>query len=435
MMKPIRRLLFALAPLLLAACKHPLDIEGQGDIVEVQNGLRGCSLEEFQAGFARCTDNDVFGDEAVAYRALPRPGWRFSHWRGICLEEDQGDCGFSYSKALAEAWDSRNPDTPLPPLTAVFVQDGNTLTGQRYITSQFGAEGRNSYGSLLDALLTEAGMLRYTTQQASSRSTFDRRAYDYQRQQDGLLAVRPEGGAYLSGGAATRTLDFLTLVDTDTGDGDISVAYAMQAQANGRAGLFSGTYYCAHISSRAPGYARFFRAVFDGQGRGALNVISDRWGQSGSAAMQYQVFTDGTTTLDYLGLRLVGGLSADGSVFAAAEIDSEGRGAGICLRASSNKTLGTVQGSYYGAWLNLQPVTAVTDILVDVSGQTAESVLRDSLGGRSYFLAQDFMLVKFDGRLETRSDEGAVSPDGRIMFIVDTNPVSLPRLTVYIKKG
>lgn len=434
-MKPFRRVLFTLAPLLLAACKHPLSIEGRGDIIEVQNGLRGCSLEEFQAGFARCTDNDVFEDEAITYRALPRPGWRFSHWRGICPNEAQGDCGFSYRQALAEAWDSRNPGRPLPPLTAVFVQEGSTLAGRRYITGQFGAEGRNSYGSLLDALLADTGKLRYTTQQASTRSTFDRSVYDYQRQPDGLLAIRPEGGAFRSGGAATRTLDFLIVVDTDNSDGDISVAYAMQAQSNARAGMFSGTYYCAHISSRAPGYARFFRAVFDGQGHGALNVISDRWGQSGSAAMQYQVLTDGTTTLDYLGLRLVGGLSADGSVFAAAEIDSEGKGAGICLRASSNKTLGTVQGSYYGGWFNLQPVSAVTDILVDVSGQTAESVLRDSLGGRRYLLDRNFMLVKFDGRLETRENNGAVSPDGRVMFTVDTNPANLPRLSVYIKKA
>ena len=84
--------------------------------------------------------------------------------------------------------------------------------------------------------------------------------------------------------------------------------------------------------------------------------------------------------------------------------------------------------------MRLDPVTAVTDILVDVSGQTAESVLRDSLGGRSYLLEQNFLLVKFDGRLETRSTNGAVSPDGRVMFIVDSNPGNLPRLAVYIKK-
>ena len=64
MMASLPRSLLLVLLLALAACKHPLEIDGQGDIVERNNGYRGCSLEEFEAGFTRCTHNEVFQDEA-----------------------------------------------------------------------------------------------------------------------------------------------------------------------------------------------------------------------------------------------------------------------------------------------------------------------------------------------------------------------------------
>ena len=61
--------------LLMQACKHPLAIEGEGDIVERLDGARGCTLEQFQAGDTRCTDNEVIAsDYIVSYEAIPRPG-------------------------------------------------------------------------------------------------------------------------------------------------------------------------------------------------------------------------------------------------------------------------------------------------------------------------------------------------------------------------
>jgi hypothetical protein len=44
------------------------------------------------------------------------------------------------------------------------------------------------------------------------------------------------------------------------------------------------------------------------------------------------------------------------------------------------------------------------------------------------------MLVKNDGRIDTQSNFGAVSPDGRILFVVNTNGSQFPRLAVYVKK-
>ncbi len=45
--------------LLLQACKHPLAIEGEGDIIEQLLGHRGCTREEFQASSPRCLENEV----------------------------------------------------------------------------------------------------------------------------------------------------------------------------------------------------------------------------------------------------------------------------------------------------------------------------------------------------------------------------------------
>ena len=96
--------------------------------------------------------------------------------------------------------------------------------------------------------------------------------------------------------------------------------------------------------------------------------------------------------------------------------------------------VGNVTGSYYGAWISTQPVTAVTELLLDKMGQTAETVLRDSAGGRNYALGQNFMLVKATGQITTRDADGAVSPDGRVMFIVQTDPNRFPTLIVYVRK-
>ncbi|MCB1710603.1 MAG: hypothetical protein KDI10_17990, partial [Halioglobus sp.] len=93
-----------------------------------------------------------------------------------------------------------------------------------------------------------------------------------------------------------------------------------------------------------------------------------------------------------------------------------------------------VAGSYFGAWISTQPVTGVTELQLDTRGQTAETVLRDSAGGRNYAIGQNFMLVKSTGQIETRDADGAVSPDGRIMFIVQTDPNKYPTLIVYVRK-
>ena len=92
----MRGLYFTLLSAALVACKHPLAIQGEGDISERLAGIRGCSLEEFLENSPQCTDNEVIAEAyRVSYEANPRDGWRFLGWQGtVCsLGVDRVEAG------------------------------------------------------------------------------------------------------------------------------------------------------------------------------------------------------------------------------------------------------------------------------------------------------------------------------------------------------
>ncbi|MEM6583812.1 MAG: FAD-dependent oxidoreductase [Pseudomonadota bacterium] len=112
--------------LFLQACRHPLAIEGQGDIVDLNEGPFGCSLEQYLAGESTC-ENEVSGDYFVNYAAIPRQGWRFDRWEGWCSPLSEGThCRFDVSAEAVTFWDTERPNTPIGPLTAVFEPVENT---------------------------------------------------------------------------------------------------------------------------------------------------------------------------------------------------------------------------------------------------------------------------------------------------------------------
>ena len=222
-------------------------------------------------------------------------------------------------------------------------------------------------------------------------------------------------------------------MDTDASDNDISVSYLTPKRSGGNASEFAGKYYCGIIGS--DGTARFVRVIANGNGSGTLLLESDRQGFSGQVGVTYSVADDGTMIFNYIGVQYAGSLSADGSFYAGTQIQSASQGSIACLSSSANHTLGTAAGRYYGAWSSVQPSTGVTDLLVDVTGTTLESVLVDSTGGRNYSLGADFMLVLYDGQISTSNSYGMISADRRLLFLVNTSPSKFPTLIVYIRQG
>lgn len=133
--------------LLLQACKHPLAIEGEGDIVDVSGNGFGCTLEQYQSGDVAC-ENDVQGDYYANYSAVPRPGWMFSHWDGSCGHlTEEPNCRFDVGSLFVSFWDLTYSAIPIPELTAVFVLDPNAVENYRVVqTAQRGGSIRSRSG-------------------------------------------------------------------------------------------------------------------------------------------------------------------------------------------------------------------------------------------------------------------------------------------------
>jgi List-Bact-rpt repeat protein len=102
--------------LALSACKHPLEIVGEGDIVSA-SGTRDCLLEEYQANAPNCIENTVVNDAFTeTYTAIPRPGWEFQGWSGYCTDTDEPSCSF----AVPENWVAASAGLTVPALVANF---------------------------------------------------------------------------------------------------------------------------------------------------------------------------------------------------------------------------------------------------------------------------------------------------------------------------
>ncbi len=120
-------ILIFLVPL-LSACKHPLSIFGEGDITERLTGVRGCTLEEFQASSERCTSNEVIAEDyLVSYEAIPRSGWHFVGWTNdsFCKQDNTPlFCDLSITADQVQFYDETWPELDWPAATAVFTSSG-----------------------------------------------------------------------------------------------------------------------------------------------------------------------------------------------------------------------------------------------------------------------------------------------------------------------
>jgi pathogenesis-related protein 1 len=120
-MKTIKMALFCAAPLLLQACSHPIEIEGEGDVYS--NYGRSCTLEDTLTDPVpdNCAKNYVIDDYFDTYTAIPRAGWQFDSWRNYCADAVDNTCTFNVAaEHVRSAWFNT-----VPPLVAVFTPEGS----------------------------------------------------------------------------------------------------------------------------------------------------------------------------------------------------------------------------------------------------------------------------------------------------------------------
>lgn len=137
-MKALKFVSLGIALLFIQACSHPIEIEGQGDVLSA-SGERNCYLEQFTAGDAVCSKNGVLGfekdqlptlipeDYVETYYPIPRPGWKFDHWETYCTDATLPyfECTFDVpAAAVLEFWGET-----MPPLKAVFTPIGPDADG------------------------------------------------------------------------------------------------------------------------------------------------------------------------------------------------------------------------------------------------------------------------------------------------------------------
>ena len=102
-MKALKIVSIGIALLFIQACSHPIEIEGQGDVMSA-SGTRTCTLSNFQAADAVCSKNYVLGAYQETYTPTPKPGWKFNHWVTYCTTATPPnyECSFTADAATVQ---------------------------------------------------------------------------------------------------------------------------------------------------------------------------------------------------------------------------------------------------------------------------------------------------------------------------------------------
>ena len=121
-----------IAYLLIQACSHPIEIEGQGNVMSA-SGTRTCLLENFQAADAVCSKNYAIGDYTETYYPTAKPGWKFDHWVTYCTTATPPnyDCAFDIPATTVKQYWFQT----MPPLKAVFARAVTPITGNDIVTA------------------------------------------------------------------------------------------------------------------------------------------------------------------------------------------------------------------------------------------------------------------------------------------------------------
>jgi len=121
--KRTRLLLALLATILVAAaCSHPIEIVGEGDVISA-TGTRDCTLADYDAGAANCTENAIVGEYDETYTGVAALGWHFHRWDNYCPDATDNTCSIQVDAEIIDAAQGLTG----PPLVAIFRPD--VITG------------------------------------------------------------------------------------------------------------------------------------------------------------------------------------------------------------------------------------------------------------------------------------------------------------------
>jgi hypothetical protein len=128
------RLLLTLlaAVVVAAACAHPIEIVGEGDVSSA-SGARDCTQADHTAGSTNCTENLIVGEYDETYTGVAAPGWHFHRWVNYCTDATDHTCSFQVEAGLVDAAQGLT----VPPLVAIFRPDVVTGFDSMFIGHSF----------------------------------------------------------------------------------------------------------------------------------------------------------------------------------------------------------------------------------------------------------------------------------------------------------
>ncbi len=155
-MTTLRKRLLALLTavvMLAAACNHPIEIVGEGDVLSA-SGTRDCTFADHEAGSPNCTENTVTGgayDET--YTGVAAPGWHFHRWATYCTDTT-GPCSVGADASTVAAAQGETAT----PLVAIFRPDVITGFDSVFIGHSF----FNPFAQGMNFHATNAGFTDHT---------------------------------------------------------------------------------------------------------------------------------------------------------------------------------------------------------------------------------------------------------------------------------
>ena len=290
--------------------------------------------------------------------------------------------------------------------------------------------------------VTFNGSDQYTFQDiATSNNNNQSGANEYFMNNAGWITAIDNDGLLVQGVFdADRTVG--SLAGIDNSDGSVGIHLLVRSAAGLTAASLTGTYYCVGFGVDGDSYTTRLAITFDGAGSFFFNDLNTSFGHLTSDSGTYTIDAGGRLQLTAHGQVLARGqLAADGSFAALADTNTGDGGIAVFAAVKSGTGLGNslLDGFYVGVNNGSDNFASITGATLHGDGTADFKDIATSEGYTESGTAT--YTVDPDGGLTAvRSDGdtlyGAVSPDGAVFILVDTDASDGGlNMSVYIKSA